>query len=306
MSQQEWLSKDYYAVLGLSKTASLDEIKKAYRKLSRKYHPDLNQGNKTAEAKYKNISEAYTVLSDKEQKKQYDAIRAMGQGGARFTGGYGQSGQRTAGGFEDIFSSIFSSGSAGAKTYTRTSGGFPGGNQSSWQDIFSQFGAGGTSPMRGKDINASTTIPFKNTLGGTTLELQVLGKTVKTRIPAGVLDGQKIKIAGKGYQSQTGGSAGDLILEIKIIPDEIFKPVGKDIHIDKEISLKEFLLGATLEIPTPYKEIKKIKIPTGSASNSVYRIKGAGIKTKKGVGDEYVHIFIKAPKRLNRELKNAL
>ncbi|MDR3116514.1 MAG: J domain-containing protein [Bifidobacteriaceae bacterium] len=319
MSQQEWLSKDYYASLGLKKSASDDEIKKSYRKLSRKYHPDLNQGDKAKEEKYKEISEAYSVLSDKEQKKQYDAIRAMGGQGARFTGGWGAGGQQSTGGFEDIFSNIF----GGGKTYTRTytagnpfgsnqnpnqgfgnAGGFNQNASNPFGNMFSQFAGGGQT--KGKDINATTTIPFQNTLGGTTLELKIAGKIVKTRIPAGVLDGQKIKISGKGYQSQTGGPPGDLLLEIKVQPDKMYKTQGKDIHIDKEISLKDFLLGAVLEIPTPYGETKKIKIPLGSSSNNIYRIKGAGIKTNKGTGDEYVHIFIKAPKKINKNLKDAL
>ncbi|MDR3152195.1 MAG: DnaJ domain-containing protein [Bifidobacteriaceae bacterium] len=321
MSQQEWLSKDYYASLDLKKEASDDDIKKSYRKLSRKYHPDLNQGDKKKEEKYKEISEAYSVLSDKEQKKQYDAIRAMGGQGARFTGGWGNSGQQPSGGFEDIFSNIF--GGGGGRTYTRTyttgnsfgssqnanqgfgnTGGFNQNTNNPFGNIFSQFA--GSSQTRGKDINASTTIPFENTLRETTLELKVANKTIKTRIPAGILDGQKIKIPGKGYQSQTGGAPGDLILEINVQPNKIYKTQGKDVHIDKEISLKDFLLGAALEIPTPYGETKKIKIPAGSSSNSIYRIKGAGIKTAKGAGDEYVHIFIKAPKKISKDLKNAL
>ncbi|MDR2748997.1 MAG: J domain-containing protein, partial [Bifidobacteriaceae bacterium] len=270
---------------------------------------------KAAEEKYKDISEAYTVLSYKCQRKQYDAIRAMGAVVARFTGGAGGPSGAHAGGFQDIFSDLF--GGGGTRTYTTSSGFGAGGFQGQgfggqgFGDIFSQFAGGGAAgrPTKGRDIQASTTIPFSHTLGGTTLELSVAGKKVKTRIPAGVLDGQKIKIPKKGYASQTGGPPGDLILEVKVQADKQFRPEGKNVHYDKVIPLKEFLFGATVEIPTPYGETKKIKIPQGSASNSVYRIKGAGIKTAKGVGDEFVHIVVQAPKKHSKEykeLKNAV
>ncbi|MEO5390250.1 DnaJ domain-containing protein, partial [Bifidobacterium bifidum] len=197
MAENEWLSKDFYKVLGVSKDATEDDITKAYRKLARKYHPDLNK-TKEAEERFKDISEAYDVLSNKEQRQKYDAIRQFGMGGARFSGGSGQGGF-DASGFSDIFGSMF--GGNGGNVRFSTSGGGP----SNLNDIFSMFGGaaggrGGASyggsrygnpyeepptPQRGDDRKSKITLTFRQAVKGATVSLRVDGKQFKTHIPAG-------------------------------------------------------------------------------------------------------------------------
>ena len=223
MAENEWLSKDFYKVLGVSKDASDDDIKKAYRKLARKYHPDVNK-TKEAEEKFKDISEAYDVLSKKEDRQKYDAIRQFGMGGARFAGG---SGGFDASGFSDIFGSMFGQGAGGNGSRIRfsTSGGGP----NNINDIFSMFGgaagqggqpyggygqspygnAGGYGyeeaprPENGEDRNSKISLPLRQAVKGATVSLSVDGKKFKAHVPAGVKDGQKIKLAGKGKLAST-------------------------------------------------------------------------------------------------------
>ena len=249
MAENEWLSKDFYKVLGVSKDASDDDIKKAYRKLARKYHPDVNK-TKEAEEKFKDISEAYDVLSKKEDRQKYDAIRQFGMGGARFAGG---SGGFDASGFSDIFGSMFGQGAGGNGSRIRfsTSGGGP----NNINDIFSMFGgaagqggqpyggygqspygnAGGYGyeeaprPENGEDRNSKISLTLRQAVKGATVSLSVDGKKFKAHVPAGVKDGQKIKLAGKGKLGINGGKAGDLYLHVTVKPDATFSMRGHDI-----------------------------------------------------------------------------
>ena len=203
MASQDWLDKDFYKILGVAKDAQEAEIKKTYRKLARQFHPDSNPGDAKAEAKFKEISEAFSVLSDAEQRKEYDAVRAMG-GGARFTAG----GQGQGGGFEDVFSNLFGGGGRG----------FPGG-----------FGGGfDFGPQPGVDLTARTSIDFIDSIKGATIKLSLQGmEPLNVKIPAGVQDGQKIKLRGKGRPSPNGGPSGDLIVTVRVKPH----PVLSLIHI---------------------------------------------------------------------------
>ena len=228
--------RDYYEVLGVSKGASEDEIKKAYKKLARKYHPDMNPGDKEAEEKFKDISEAYDVLSKKEDRQKYDAIRQFGMGGARFAGG---SGGFDASGFSDIFGSMFGQGADGNGSRIRfsTSGGGP----NNINDIFSMFGGGAggpgagsvyerygaddyerPQPENGEDRNSKISLTLRQAVKGATVSLSVDGKKFKAHVPAGVKDGQKIKLAGKGKLGINGGKAGDLYLHVTVKPDATF------------------------------------------------------------------------------------
>ncbi len=199
MASQDWIDKDFYAILGVSKDASDEEIKKAYRKLARTYHPDKNPGDEAAEQKFKDVSEAHTVLSDKEQREQYDAIRAMGSG-ARFSAGSPGSGGGS--GFEDLFGNLFGGGAPD------TGGGRFGGGPD-FADLFGgmgdRFGGrfGGGAPAKGADRTAKTTISFSGAVRGTTVGLREQdGTVIDVRIPAGVKDGQKVRVKGKGQQAR--------------------------------------------------------------------------------------------------------
>ena len=204
MTGQDWLEKDFYSVLGVPKDADAATIKKAYRKLARQMHPDHNPGDAKAEAKFKDVGEAYAVLSDAEQRGQYDQLRAMA-GGPRFT-----SGGRGGAGFEDVFGGMFGGGQQGGRVrYTNAPGGAAG-----FEDILGGlFGNGGGAgfapgPQQGADLATSATLPFRQAVEGSTVSLSVEGRTVNARIPAGVRDGQKIRLRGKGRPGDRGGPRG--------------------------------------------------------------------------------------------------
>jgi molecular chaperone DnaJ len=302
MASQDWFDKDFYKVLGVSKDASEAELKKVYRKLAREYHPDSNQGNAKAEAKFKEISEAYSVLSDKEQRAEYDQIRAMGSG-ARFSAGGPQ------GGFEDAFSGF----GRGGQQYTFQQGG-------GFEDIFGgMFGGGGRfgqssggyrgfgGPQKGQDIVSSVTIDFFEAFHGDTMSLQTSeGRTVKVKIPAGVADGQKIRLRGKGYPSPDGGEAGDIVLTVKVKKHPVFERDGLNVKVNVPVTFTEAALGATIEVPTPEGETVKLKVAPGTPSGRSLRVKGRGIKTAKGTGDLLAVVQIAVPSHLDDAAKEAL
>lgn len=301
MASQDWVEKDFYAALGVSKDASEADIKKAYRKLARKYHPDTNKDNPEAEKKFKDISEAYSVLSDEQQRKEYDAIRAMGSG-ARFTAGGG------GGGFEDIFGDVFGGGGGGQRVRYSTGGGGAG-----FEDILGgMFGGGGGGfggfqqrPQRGADRKAETTISFKGSIEGTTIGLRTRdGEVIEIRVPAGVRDGQTIRAKGKGEPGAAG--AGDLLVTVRVNEHPFFKRDGNDITVEVPVSFNEAALGATISVPTITGENVRMKVPAGSPSGKRMRLRGRGVKTSKRTGDMYVVLNIVVPKDLSEEAKKAV
>ena len=297
MASQDWVEKDFYAILGVSKDASEEEIKKAYRKLARQYHPDKNPGDEAAEQKFKDVSEANTVLSDPEQREQYDAIRAMGSG-ARFSGS--PAGGGGGGGFEDLFGNLFGGGAPG------TGGGRFGGGPD-FADLFGGMGGrfGGGAPAKGADRTAKTTISFSGAVRGTTVGLREQnGSVIDVRIPAGVKDGQKVRVKGKGQQGP--GGAGDLLVEVSISPHRFFERDGDTIRVHLPVSFDEAALGTTVEVPTVHGEKVKIKVPAGSGSGKVLRLKGHGIRRKNNQGDMLVVVDVQVPKDLPEEALEAV
>ena len=288
------MAKDYYAVLGLEKSASKDQIKKAYRKLALKYHPDKNQGDTNAEERFKEITEAYAVLSDPQKKQQYDQF-----GDAAFHQNYSQ---------EDIFrnvdlGSIF-------KEF-----GFGGGD-----DIFGQLFGGGHAgysthhrprPMKGQDYLMRLTIPFRQAvLGGERrVDLDRDGHTdqLQVRIPPGVESGQKLRITGKGGASSSGGPAGDLLLEITVTGDARFKREGNDLYKTVTIPYTGACLGTSVDIET-LDGNKRIKVKPGTQSGSKIRLKGFGVAGRPGkqAGDLYAVVEVAVPKELTKEQKALL
>ncbi|MFF5624510.1 DnaJ C-terminal domain-containing protein [Microbacterium sp. NPDC012755] len=304
MASQDWFDKDFYKTLGVSKDVSDADLKKTYRKLARKYHPDSNQGDAAAEAKFKEISEAYSVLSDAEQRKEYDEIRAMGSG-ARFTA----SGQG-AGGFEDVFSRFGQQGR---------------GQTADFEDIFSMFNQGGGSfgtgrfgqtsggfrgyggPQRGADVTARTTLDFATAVQGETITLQGEdGKPFKVKIPAGVADGQKIKLRGRGRPSPDGGENGDIVVQIAVRPHPVFTREGLNLGVVVPVTFTEAALGATIEVPTLGGDTVKLRVAPGTPSGRVLRVKGRGVTTTKGTGDLLAELQIAVPSHLDEAAREAL
>jgi curved DNA-binding protein len=304
--------KDYYKLLGVSRSAPKDEIGKAFKKLARKYHPDLNPNDATAEAKFKEINEAYEVLKDEKKRKLYDQFGSDWEHGQNFQPppgyenmNFGGSGGFQQGGFSDFFETIFGGGG----------GGFRGGFQ---QGGFSQGGFGGSyqqRPRRGSDSEAVYELTLDEAYRGgsksITLQEQVAGpdgiprmttKTLDVKVPAGIKDGQKIRLAGQGNPGMGGGSKGDLYLRIKLLPHHLFKVNDNDIILDLPLAPWEAVLGETVRIPTLDGAVE-MKIPPGIGSGKKLRIKGRGLGSGARRGDQYVRIMIQSPDRLSNEAR---
>lgn len=297
MASQDWFDKDFYAVLGVSKDVSESELKKAYRKLARQYHPDSNPGNAAAEARFKEISEAHSVLSDPTQRAEYDQIRAMGSG-ARFTAG------GAPGGFEDVFGGMFGGGAPGGR---RTA---PGGFEDIFGGLFGngapgQAGGGRRygAPTKGRDHVASVGLEFLTAVHGDTVTLENPGggKPIQVKIPAGVADGQKIRLRGKGEQSRDGGEPGDLVLTVQVRPHPVFTRDGLHLRVDVPVTFVEAALGATIEVPTLGGDPVKLRVAAGTPSGRVLRVKGRGVTTAKGVGDLLATVQVAVPSNLSAE-----
>jgi curved DNA-binding protein len=304
--------RDYYKLLGVSRTASKEEIGKAFKKLARKYHPDLNPNDKEAEGKFKEINEAYEVLKDEKKRKLYDQFGSDWEHGQNFQPppgyenmhfGGGGGGFGGGAGFSDFFETIFGGGG----------GGFRGGFQSGG---FSQGDFGGgyqRRPRRGADSEASYELTLEEAFRGgkksITLQEQTSGpdgiprmttKTLEVTVPAGIKDGQKIRLAGQGNPGLNGGAKGDLYLKIRLMPHHMFKVAESDVILDLPLSPWEAALGTTARIPTLDGAVE-MKIPPGIGSGKKLRIKGRGLGSGAKKGDQYVRIMIQVPERLSAE-----
>ncbi len=278
-------SKDYYQVLDLKKNASAEDIKKAYRKLALKYHPDKNPGNKDAEEKFKEISEAYAVLSDPQKKAQYDQFGSTGfhQRYSQediFRGfDFGDIFKDMGVGSEDIFSRIFG-------------GGFQGGTR---------FHA---RKQRGEDFSMELPVTFREAATGGEKRVSFLREGVReelsVKIPAGIANDAKLRIQGKGGSSRNGGSSGDLYLTIKVRTDPVFTREDDNIIVERTILFSQAALGASIEVPT-LEGNKRIKVPAGIQPGTKIRMKGFGIPHmgKSSKGDLFVKISVKVPENLS-------
>ncbi|WP_265523023.1 DnaJ C-terminal domain-containing protein [Oerskovia flava] len=317
MTGQDWIEKDFYAALGVPKDADDAAIKKAYRKLARTWHPDQNPGDEKAESRFKEIGEAYAVLSDSEQRQQYDAIRAMAGGGARFSAGGPGGG---AGGFEDVFGGMFGgAGGTGGSRVRYSSGGAGGpGGAAGFEDILAGmfgggggpagFGArqGGPRPQAGADIHAGTTLPFRQAVTGSTVTLGVEGRNVTTRIPPGVRDGQKIRLRGKGRPGTAGGPPGDLVVTVHVTPHPVFTIDGTNLRMVAPVTFAEAALGGTIEVPTLDGATVRLKVPAGTPSGRTLRVKGRGVPAAKGTGDLLVTVQVAVPQKLSKAAREAV
>jgi molecular chaperone DnaJ len=367
MSTRDFLEKDYYKALDVSKTATADEIKKSYRKLARKYHPDANKGDPKAEERFKEISEAYNVLSDAKQRKEYDDARSLfGSGGFR------PPGQGGPGGFQFDLGDLF--GGTGAGT-TTASGGRLG-------DLFGgMFGGGGragtqTRPRRGTDIETEATLSFNDAIDGTTVSLRLTGegacptchgtgaksgtvprvcptcqgtgqssrnlgsfafsepckecrgrglvvddpcpactgsgramssRTIQARIPAGVADGQRIKLAGKGAPGERGGPSGDLYVRVHVKQHPVFGRSAANLTVTVPVTFDELTLGAEVKVPSHRGAPVTIRIPPGTPNRRTFTVRGKGVRRKDGTtGNMLVTVEVMVPKDLNSKARSAI
>jgi molecular chaperone DnaJ len=367
LSTKDYLEKDFYKTLGVSKGASADEIKKSYRKLARKYHPDANEGDPKAEARFKEISEAYTVLSDEKRRKEYDEARSLFGGGMRMPGsGTGSGG----GGYNIDFGDLFgSAGGAGGRLGDLLGG------------VFGNRGGTTTSrtrPRRGADVETETTLSFVEAINGTTVPLRLTGegpcpvckgtgakagtvprvcptcegtgqgsrnlgsfafsepcktcrgrglvvddpcetcsgsgramstRTIQARIPAGVDDGQRIKLVGKGARGENGGPAGDLYVRVHVKPHPhgIFGRSGPNLTITVPVTFAEAALGAEIKVPSLGGMAVGLRIPAGTPSGRTFRVRGKGVRRRDGTtGDLLVTVNVQVPQDMNDKARAAL
>jgi molecular chaperone DnaJ len=367
VSQKDMYEKDYYKALGVSKEASAAEIKKAFRALAKKHHPDSNENDPKAEARFKEVSEAYDVLSDDAKRKEYDEARALfTSGGFRMPGGFGgptgPGGQSTF----DINDLLRGAGGAGG------GGGFG----DVFGGIFNRGGGGRSRARRGADIESSVTLSFDEALEGITLPLRLTTeapcgvcsgtgarngttprvcptcggagqvnrnaggfalpetcrachgrglvvddpcptchgsghapstRTVQARIPAGVRNGAKIRLRGKGAPGEHGGESGDLLVGVKVTPHPVFGRDGDNLTVTVPITFDEAALGADVAVPVPEGGPVKVRLPEGTQSGRVMRVRGRGVRRKDGTrGDLLVTVEVAVPQKLSKEAREAL
>ena len=306
------MADDLYNILGVKRTATADELKAAYRKLAGKLHPDKNPGNKSAEAKFKRINQAYMVLSDSTKRQAYDefgdvslsdnfdAERARAYqrwGGGRGGGGapgstvvdledlFGGAARGGTGGIGDLFGDLFSRGRGG-------SGG----------------GRGPRGGMPGNDVESELTIDFASAVRGATVQVQIegSGEPVTVRIPPGAAEGAKLRVKGEGAPGAFGGARGDLLLVIHVAPHPIFRMEGADLHVDVPVTLGEAYFGAKIRIPTPDGFVN-LKVPPGAQSGQSVRLRGKGVaRSGKTSGDLYVHFLVRIPTAQEPEAREAI
>jgi len=288
--------KNLYEVLGVSKSASEAEIKSQYRKLARKYHPDLNKDDKSAAEKFKEVSAAYDILGDKDKRQKYDNNEIDAEGKPT---GFGASG----------FGGGFNPGSGGYQSYSANGFNGAGFDFSSLfgEDIFSQFGNGGFGQRvrKGQDVAYSLDIDFLDAAKGAEKSIVLGGKQLNVKIPAGTTSGQVLRLKGQGGEGASKNLNGDALITINVRPHPYFKADGKDILLDLPISMREAVLGAKVIVPTISGKVY-LTIPPYSSSGEKLRLKGKGIKSKNTLGDEIVNLVIMAPKKKSIELENAL
>lgn len=306
--------KDYYAVLGVEKSADANAIKRAYRKLARKYHPDMNPGDQAAEAQFKEVSEAYEVLSDPDKRQKYDQFgqywkQASGSGwpsgssaGVDFENiEFGQYGS-----FDDFINELlgrFGGGAApggGQKTYYRTAPGNSGFNDFGGFGGFNDYaGFGDRTATAGGDLQSTLSLSLSQAFNGVQQRLSVGNEVIEVRIPPGAKPGSKIRVRGKGQPSPYGGQRGDLYLVVEIQPHSFFKFEGDKLVCEVPIAPDEAVLGGAIEVPTPDGSVT-MNLPAGIRSGQTLRLKGKGWPNPKGGrGDQMVRVTIAPPKEIS-------
>ena len=270
MAAKDLYEKDYYAILGVDKKADGATIKKKYRQLARELHPDKTKGDKKLEDRFKEVSEAYDILSDDKKRAEYDQAREMFKSGA-----FRQGANQFSGDFSDLFN---------------------GGG-----DIFSQIFGGRRGPRKGADVQASITISFRDSIFGKEVDIK---PNLTVRIPAGISDGGKVRVKGRGEPGEAG--PGDLYVIVNVVPHPVFSRKGENIHLTVPVTFTEAALGADIPVPTLEGDEVKLRIAPGTANGKTFRVKGRGVKKGVNAGDLMVSIEVQVPQRVDGSAKKAL
>ena len=288
--RQEWLQKDYYAVLGVAPAAPAEEITKTYRKLARKFHPDRNPNNTRAEERFKEVSAAYDVIGDAERRKQYDEVRRLAARGGPF-GGAGPAGGHSfqftgADGLGDLLTNLFGTADG-------------------------PFGArGARGPQRGPDTAAAIQLSFEDAINGAEVEVVLPdapdGRTTRLRIAAGTADGQRIRLRGKGALGLGGGPPGDLYVTVQVGKHHLFGRDGNNLTLKVPVSFSEAAAGARISVPTFEGPPVTLRLPAGTSSGATLRVRGRGVSDDSGTGDLMVTVEIVVPEKLNAAQRRAL
>jgi molecular chaperone DnaJ len=285
MAAKDLYEKDLYKVLGVSKSDDATVVKKAYRKLAKDLHPDKTKGDKKLEDRFKEVSEAYEVLSDPKKRAEYEEMRDA------FTSGrMGGMGGGARGGPQNF--------SGGAQYQDMYGGADP-------NDIFANlFGGGRRAPRRGQDLETQTTISFRDSIFGREINLKVNGNAINTRVPAGIKDGAKIKLKGRGESGPAG--PGDLYVVIHVTKHPVYTRDGDNLLMTLPVTFTEAALGADIAVPTMSGEEVKVRLAPGTHNGKVLRLKGRGVERNHAVGDLLVTIAVTVPQRLDSKAKKAL
>ncbi|MFM8235895.1 MAG: DnaJ C-terminal domain-containing protein [Actinomycetota bacterium] len=270
MAAKDFYEKDYYAILGVDKKADGATIKKKYRQLARELHPDKTKGDKKLEDRFKEVSEAYDILSDDKKRAEYDQAREMFKSGA-----FKQGANQFTGDFSDLFN---------------------GGG-----DIFSQIFGGRRGPRKGADVQASITITFRDSIFGKEVDIK---PNLTVRIPAGISDGGKVRVKGRGEPGEAG--PGDLYVIVNVVPHPVFSRKGENIHVTVPVTFTEAALGADIPVPTLEGDEVKVRIAPGTPNGKTFRVKGRGVKKGVNAGDLMVSIEVQVPQRVDGNAKKAL
>ncbi len=270
MAAKDLYEKDYYAILGVDKKADGATIKKKYRQLARELHPDKTKGDKKLEDKFKEVSEAYDILSDDKKRAEYDQAREMFKSGA-FRQGTNQ--------FSGDFSDLFNGGG----------------------DIFSQIFGGRRGPRKGADVQASITISFRDSIFGKEVDIK---PNLTVRIPAGISDGGKVRVKGRGEPGEAG--PGDLYVIVNVVPHPVYSRKGENIHLTVPVTFTEAALGADIPVPTLEGDEVKLRIAPGTLNGKTFRVKGRGVKKGVNAGDLMVSIEVQVPQRVDGSAKKVL
>jgi molecular chaperone DnaJ len=270
MATKDLYEKDYYAILGVDKKADGATIKKKYRQLARELHPDKTKGDKKLEDRFKEVSEAYDILSDDKKRAEYDQAREMFKSGA-----FRQGANQFSGDFSDLFN---------------------GGG-----DIFSQIFGGRRGPRKGADVQASITISFRDSIFGKEVDIK---PNLTVRIPAGISDGGKVRVKGRGEPGEAG--PGDLYVIVSVVPHPVFSRKGENIHVTVPVTFTEAALGADIPVPTLEGDEVKVRIAPGTPNGKTFRVKGRGVKKGVNAGDLMVSIEVQVPQRVDGNAKKAL